>query len=303
MVKMGLLPPSFLCPSQIPIFSNFNFLEVAATIIGSIYRTSCDFDSRARRRRTSFSFKNKQQNETSSDFDSLFNLLHFLLVFFQVSSWKLLAKSKILIGIYLVLSAVLPVYVLYTYSPVLKSPGIICTRTPGTQPLFDAFNIAIKRTFSTIVLGVVVFILTCLMAKHLYRQRRARREMTTTGAPVGKGNQERQIAQMMFIIALVFVLTKIPYMIGQYTRTYGFKKINISVYKFLNNTMPVTTTITYTNFMVNFFIYMFYMASFKSRFCQVFCCRKPAKKYQNESGSSTNISTVSKSVGGGDLPK
>ena len=44
--KMGVLwwvfyPLHFWCPSQIPIFSNFNFLEVRATIIGSVYQTSC----------------------------------------------------------------------------------------------------------------------------------------------------------------------------------------------------------------------------------------------------------------------
>ncbi len=34
-------PFTFWCPSQIQIFSNFNFLEVHATIIGSIFQTCC----------------------------------------------------------------------------------------------------------------------------------------------------------------------------------------------------------------------------------------------------------------------
>ncbi len=38
---MGLLPPSFLVPFTNSNFFNFNFLEVGATIIGSVYRTSC----------------------------------------------------------------------------------------------------------------------------------------------------------------------------------------------------------------------------------------------------------------------
>ena len=80
----------------------------------------------------------------------------------------------------------LPLYVHFTYSPAQRSFGVICTRTPGTQAIFDAFNIAIKRTFSTIFLGAVIFVLTCLMSKELYKQRKARKAMVQ--------NSERGVA-------------------------------------------------------------------------------------------------------------
>ena len=203
----------------------------------------------------------------------------------------------------------MPIYIFFTYSPELRTPGIICTRTPGTQETFDAFNIAIKRSFSTIVLGFIVLVLSFLMANELYKQRRSRKQMTgaESGAGAMKGgsgstgtsgkspDKEKQIAIMMYIISLVFLLTKIPYMIGQYTRTYGFKKINVNIFIFLNDTMPVTTVITYINFFVNFFIYYYYMASFRQKFKEIFCCKESKSKYNSGMSSkmTTSVSTLS----------
>ena len=82
-----------------------------------------------------------------------------------------------------------------------------------------------ERTFSTIVLGGVTFVLICLMAKELHEQRKARKVMTRN--TMGQGadtDKERQITSMLFIIAIIFLVTKILHMIGQYTRTYGFRK-------------------------------------------------------------------------------
>ena len=226
-------------------------------------------------------------------------------VSFQVAGWKLHTKSKILIAVYFLASCAMPVYIFFTYSSEPKTVGIICTRTPGTQEIFDAFNISIKRTFSTIVLGFIIFVLSFLMANELYKQRRARKQMTM-GAEAGNGDnksgvgaqgrsdKEKQIAVMMYIISLIFLVTKIPYMIGQYTRTYGYRKVNVDVFIFLNDSMPVTTAINYINFFVNFFVYYYYMSSFRQKFKHIFCCKEPESKYS--SGLSTRISTSMSSV-------
>lgn len=191
----------------------------------------------------------------------------------------------------------MPLYVLFTYSARVLSVGTICTRTPGTQEIFDVFNISIKRTFSTMVLGAIVFVFTCLMAKQLYKQKKARENMTfpNSGATAGKGktgkvDQEAQITKMMFIVAIIFWATKIPYMFGQYTRTYGFRKINIDVFIFLNDTMPVTTAISYINFMVNFFVYVTYMKSFRRTFFRMFCCKEAKGLNYTSSVNTTNSS-------------
>ena len=101
---------------------------------------------------------------------------------------------------------------------------------------------------------------------------------------------------MMYIISVIFVATKIPYMFGQYTRTYGFKKVNVDAFKFLNDTMPIATVITYTNFVVNFFIYYHYMEAFRDKFKQIFCCKTPEIRSQMSTRISTSVSSVSKSV-------
>ena len=165
--------------------------------------------------------------------------------------------------------------------------GIICTRTPGTQDIFDAFNISIKRTFSTIVLGFIIFVLSFLMANELYKQRRARKRMTMAAeagnggksgmGAQGKSDKEKQIAVMMYIISLIFLVTKIPYMIGQYTRTYGYRKVNVDIFIFLNDSMPVATAINYINFFVNFFVYYYYMSPFRQKFKEIFCCQRARK--------------------------
>ena len=117
-------------------------------------------------------------------FRRLFNISN---VSFQVGGWKLHSKSKILIAVYFVASCTMPIYIFFTYSPEPRSVGIICTRTPGTQGMFDAFNISIKRTFSTIVLGFIIFVLSFLMANELYKQRRTRKQMTMAAEAGGNG--------------------------------------------------------------------------------------------------------------------
>ena len=147
------------------------------------------------------------------------------------------------------------------------------------------------------------------MANELYKQRRARKQMTMAaeagangGARGGTGAQsksdkEKQIAVMMYIISLIFLITKIPYMIGQYTRTYGYRKVNVDVFIFLNDSMPVTTAINYINFFVNFFVYYYYMSSFRQKFKEIFCCKEPESKYNL--GLSTRISTSMSSLSKG----
>ena len=225
----------------------------------------------------------------------MFRITLIQIFYFQVAGWKLHSKSKILISIYFISSLILPLYVYFTYSPQPSSIGIICTRTPGTQEMFDAFNIAIKRTFSTLFPGAVIFILTCLMSKELYKQRRARKAMTQAagGGAGASSDKERQIGIMMYIIAIIFLVTKIPFIIAQYTRTYAFKKINVNIYVVLNDMLPVATAINYVNFVVNFFVYYYYMTAFRKRFNQIFCCKDPDKR---DSRMSTRIFTCLSSV-------
>ena len=102
----------------------------------------------------------------------------------------------------------------------------------------DDYNIAtivLRRGMSTIVVGVLVFIFTTLIAIQLYKQTKFRGTLSSQNT---SSKKEQQVATMMFMIAVIFLITKIPYSIGQYTRTYAFKKINVNVYKALNQISP-----------------------------------------------------------------
>ncbi len=166
----------------------------------------------------------------------------------------------------------------------------ICTQRPEMKNDYNVATIVLRRGMSTAVIGALVFIFTILIARQLYKQTKSRGTLSVQNT---SSKTERQVATMMFTIAIVFLLTKIPYSIGQYTRTYAYKKIDINIYKTLNDFLPWAAGVSHINYSCNYFIYMYFMKSFRQAFLTMFCCKgKADRKNSGKSNPSSQEVTT-----------
>ena len=117
---------------------------------------------------------------------------------------------------------------------------------------------------------------------------------------VNASNIELNVSAMMAAIAIIYLITKIPYFIATYITSYGKTEtedaktkilINKSVFGWFIEAKPIMGAFTDLNYAVNFVIYVIFLQQFQ----KVLFCKKQGQKNQLSalSTSGAGVDTMS----------
>ena len=215
----------------------------------------------------------------------------------KLKTWDIVRKTKILMAVYLLISLALPSYV-FTHIGVIIFPsfGPYCVTFPQKLDSYYTLDIIVMRFICNGVCGVIVSIFTVLIVINLFKARKMRVEMTGVNA----SNIELKVSAMMAAIAIIYLITKIPYFIATYITSYGKTEtedaktkilINKSVFGWFIEAKPITGAFTDLNYAVNFVIYVIFLQQFQ----KVLFCKKQGQKNHKSalSTSGAGVDTMS----------
>lgn len=201
----------------------------------------------------------------------------FLVVAFplQLKSWNLKTNSKITVVISGIVSCVLG--------------GISATRKTAqgpnkciNNPKFDKLsNISDTLTYTIVGYGlypILVFIFTTLIAYQLFKQKRAREVMLQDSQSVNK-NKEFLITLMLFLVACMFLISKIFQITVWYLRSYLPR--DSSHFQHASIAMPFARILIIPNHSLNSLVYIFFLKKFReAMLCLICCCRKNCERIE-----------------------
>ncbi len=146
-----------------------------------------------------------------------------------------------------------------------------CRNNPNLKELNHFSN-----TFTYTILGfglcpILIFIFTVLIGWQLYKQKRTREAMVQE-ASANESNKEFTITLMLFLVASLFLFTKVAqvitwYLVSNYDRnTLDFQYASVGYY--------YARILTLLNHSVNSVVYIVFMKAFRNAFLSLFCCRR-----------------------------
>ena len=158
-----------------------------------------------------------------------------------------------------------------------------CFILQDKRKLFVVLNIVIVRGIGDILFGVLILIFTILSIKVLLHAQKMRRESLQEQSSLcsSYGNQIHIIhrsykSRESLMLAVVFLLFKLPYTILYYTTLNWYKKevATFSTLEILiNNAKSISLVFALIGYAFNFFAYVILVPSFRSNLCVALKCK------------------------------
>ena len=127
----------------------------------------------------------------------------------KVKTWNLLKFDKGLITVYLILSLLLGAIKAYGIIIFDENSEVPCGHNPE-----DVTMVVIDTIVYTVVVNGIcsslILIFTIAIAFKLYQSKRERNTLNDNNSNCVPGNTETKITLMIFIVATVFIVTRIP---------------------------------------------------------------------------------------------
>ena len=148
------------------------------------------------------------------------------------------------------------------------------------------FDMVIFAIFGNGICGGLVLLFTILIASLLFKSKQFRNKITQSSVK-DRSDQESKITVMLFIVACLFILTKIPeIVIVQIIISYTGKSVdqhNINAMA----AWPVTNVLLIINHSVNFVIYVVFFKKFKEVSMRIF--KKGKEKCKTQGSKSRSL--------------
>ena len=209
----------------------------------------------------------------------------------KVKTWNLLKISKCLIAVYLIISLLLAAGQAYGIIIFDVNSAVPCGYNPtdGTMGVIDTI---VNTVFVNGICSGLILIFTIAIALKLYQSKRERNNLNDNNSNCVPGNTEIKITLMIFIVATVFIVTRIPAFVLYEMQKYYFSKKMYFNKHYLNSVAasPISYAFILINHSINFIIYICFLEKFREGFTQCFS-RKP-----NTGNDAVSIETLSSSV-------
>ncbi len=160
------------------------------------------------------------------------------------------------------------------------------TKVPNkcvNNPDFKELNIFSNNfTYTAVGFGlcpVITFIFTVLIAHQLFKHKRARQAMTQEGQ-TSEDNREFVITVMLFLVACMFLLSKIFQVTLWYIRSYSDR--NSVHFQHASVGMFFARLLIFVNHAVNSLVYIIFFKSFREAFVAILCFKWKCWKTQYE---------------------
>ncbi len=202
---------------------------------------------------------------------------------------------RILIPLSLFLSGACVVYSLFLIKVQRLEGGTaeMCSVVADKRMLFMTLDLIMVRGIADAFVGALIMILTLLCISVLRKAEKLRRngnmqEMSSLCSSCGnqihrihqKGSKSResQITKMLIIIAVMFVVFKIPYTVFYYSTFTWQTKTSLSLFEMvLKGAKSLSEALGLISYAFNFFVYIMVIPSFRERIGSVLscqCCRR-----------------------------
>ncbi len=149
--------------------------------------------------------------------------------------------------------------------------------TPANRK-FVIVDIIVSRCCADVLVGIAIFVLTGFMIRSLLKARYARENTLIGGCTrTRRQTRELQITIMLMTIAILFVVTKIPYTLTYYLSFYWndeWMEIVKTRLHGIDSGKLLAGALVNLNYSINFFVYFCFVRSFRENFLLVFSCRK-----------------------------
>ena len=209
----------------------------------------------------------------------------------KVKAWNLLKITKRLIAVYLILSLSLATGQAFGIIIFDENSTVPCGYNPtdGTMGVIDTI---VNTVVVNGICSGLILIFTIAIALKLYQSKRERNNLNDNNSNCVPGNTEIKITLMIFIVATVFIVTRIPAFVLYEMQKYYFSKKMYFNKHYLNSVAasPISYAFILINHSINFIIYICFLEKFREGFTQCFS-RKP-----NTGNDAVSIETLSSSV-------
>ena len=176
----------------------------------------------------------------------------------------------------------------------ILSGGIISNATQcfilqDKRKLFVVLDIIVVRGIGDLLIGVLILIFTILSIKVLLQAQKLRTDSLRERSLCSScGNQihgfhrksyksrESQITRMLLMLAVMFLLFKLPYTILYYVTLNWYKREASgfsTIETVVNNAKSISLVFALMGYAFNFFVYVILVPSFRSNLCATLKCK------------------------------
>ena len=191
---------------------------------------------------------------------------------------------RIFIPLTLTISAACATYALFLIKvQVQAGRGKMCSILRGKRKLFMIVDLVIVRGIGDLIIGAFIMLFTILCVKVLHKARRLRnqslRELTPLNSSSGNqsnrvprsGSRESKITKMLLLLAIMFILFKVPYTVFYYcTLHWNVGKGLSPIEAVIMNAKHISEALSLISYAFNFFVYVMLIPSFRANLAFVF---------------------------------
>ena len=194
----------------------------------------------------------------------------------KVKSLNLYRKSKILMGVYLVLSLILCSYIALCFEIITLGDFKICAYSERYKDICDIGNMVVNVGIANALCFTLILVFTILTSVSLrkYAHKRA-----TLGFASRDTGREFRATLMLVTVASLFLVLRVGEMIIHFLNLN--QDLPAPVAEMVSGIAPVFILLLNVNHSINFFIYLIFLPEFRRTLLQMFSrCRR--SKPQNE---------------------
>ena len=171
-----------------------------------------------------------------------------------------IAKGAIISS--MVVSQGLSSYTFHTLGITPTARGGRCEITDSEIKIFTLCDLVISRALADVIIGLIVVVFTAMILRSLIIARRRRVEMLPdviqTWRNLATSRRERQMTLTLILIAVFFLVLKLPYTISWYVRYYSDDN------RQMTDAVNITYIFSVATYAINFFLYSLCGSNFRN---------------------------------------
>ena len=207
----------------------------------------------------------------------------------KVKTWNFYKISKILNIIYFFASFALNIPLGHNLYLGKYYNETICTMK--IDNVSKVSDLLVNVVLSHIIVTLIIFVFTVAIAAHLKKTRNNRR--TLSQSIVIQSSKEFVITTMLFAVACLFLVTRLPVIIVFESQRYleSTNNLDIKSWQLVEAAWPIAILLLVINHSTNFVIYVIFFKEFRDKLVAMVTC-KPNHNGNNLRRSSTRTSMV-----------
>ena len=190
----------------------------------------------------------------------------------NVKCWNIYQKSKILMGIYFILSLMLCSYGVPCYEFTSMDGTNVCTPSSKFKNMCYIGDMIVIGVIANGLCFTMILVFTTLTSIYLHKYKQKRADLGT----LKDTGREIRMTLMLVTVAVLFVVLRagdiITYFLSVYSESHKLPKTIIDTF---HGIWPVFILLSNINHSINFIVYVIFLEDFRKTFVGMFsCCRK-----------------------------